>query len=538
MSTMKDIAKILSERNDMARNDAEQFVAAFFDQLKIGLANDEQVKVKGLGTFKIQTIRQRASVNVNTGERVLIDSHERISFTPDKAMADAVNRPFAHFETVIINDGVVFDDIDSIDSEVNNNNSTAEAPSSEPKPAPPPLVLQPAPEAVAAISEPETVASQLDEGINESENNAEPSQKTETNACQQEACKEPIVIQESVVVNGSIVLNGPVVLNEKIKEPATEDAVIDNTPQTEPVIQAEKLVEDNTTSDAVDSNNDIPQQNTSDMIFGKKNNDVDGDEYNVTPDYNPGVTDLERKDRWFFRIVLGIALLVLGFIVGRFTADFAFSDILVAVGLQQKKAQIVEDETTIVYTGEEQHELQAAQDSVIADSLEKEAEKRIVTKARKDVEERIEQKKQALAAGKQAAEHDAELKVQAEKKLAEEKAKAEAAKKSAAEKAAAEKAAAAKKQAAATAAAEKADAGKTTSSDAYSKDPRIRYGAYKIVGIAKTVTVQQGQTLQSISKTHLGPGMECYLEALNGVKEVKAGQKIKIPELKLKKAAK
>lgn len=530
MSTMKDIAKILSERNDMARNDAEQFVAAFFDQLKIGLANDEQVKVKGLGTFKIQTIRQRASVNVNTGERVLIDSHERISFTPDKAMADAVNRPFAHFETVIINDGVVFDDIDGIDN-AGNNDSTPEAPSNEPAPVPS-LVPQPEPETIVVQPEPENVVVQPDEKANVSESVVEPAPITESRSCQPEIGKEPIVIQESVVVNGSIVLNGPVVLSEKIKETSADAATIDNSAQTEPVIQNDKPVEDNTT-DAADTNNDVSQQNTSDMIFGKKNNEVDGDEYNVTPDYNPGVTDLERKDRWLFRVALSIVLLVLGFVIGRYTADYTFNDALVAVGLQQKKAHIVEDETTIVYTGEEQHELQAAQDSVIADSLEKEAEKRIVTKARKDVEERIEQKKQALAAGKQAAEHDAQLKVQAEKKLAEEKAKADAAKK-----AAAEKAEAAKKQAAVKVTTEKAASDNSATSTAYNNDPRIRYGAYKIVGVAKTVTVQQGQTVQSISKTYLGPGMECYLEAINGTKEVKVGQKIKIPELKLKKAAK
>lgn len=110
MSSMKDLARIISQRTSLNRAESEAFVTAFFDVAKEALANDTTVKIKGLGTFKLQTMKQRESVNISTGERVVIDSHDRITFTPDASMRDAVNKPFSHFETVVLNDGVVFND--------------------------------------------------------------------------------------------------------------------------------------------------------------------------------------------------------------------------------------------------------------------------------------------------------------------------------------------------------------------------------------------------------------------------------------------
>ena len=113
MSTLKDLARIMAERNDMQRTESEQFVITMFDVLKEALAEEGQIKIKGLGTFKVQTMKERASVNINTGEKVIIDSHERVTFTPDTSMRDSVNKPFAHFDTVVLNEGVFFDDIDA-----------------------------------------------------------------------------------------------------------------------------------------------------------------------------------------------------------------------------------------------------------------------------------------------------------------------------------------------------------------------------------------------------------------------------------------
>lgn len=106
--TINHIASVLVEKNGIAPKDAEQFVAAMFDVIQEGLENDKQVKVRGLGTFKIVDVEPRESVNVNTGERVLIKGHSKISFTPDASMKEMVNKPFSQFDTVVLNDGVEF----------------------------------------------------------------------------------------------------------------------------------------------------------------------------------------------------------------------------------------------------------------------------------------------------------------------------------------------------------------------------------------------------------------------------------------------
>jgi nucleoid DNA-binding protein len=108
--SIQEIAAVLCEKHGLKKKDAEVFASTIFDVVKEGLAVDRIVKIKGLGTFKIIDIEARESINVNTGERVLIEGHERISFTPDASMKELVNRPFSQFETVVLNEGVDFDD--------------------------------------------------------------------------------------------------------------------------------------------------------------------------------------------------------------------------------------------------------------------------------------------------------------------------------------------------------------------------------------------------------------------------------------------
>ena len=108
--SIQEIANILIAKNGLKKKDADSFVAAMFDVVKDGLQSDRLVKVKGLGTFKVIDIEPRESVNINSGERVVIEGHGKITFTPDVTMKELVNKPFAQFETVTLNDGVVFDD--------------------------------------------------------------------------------------------------------------------------------------------------------------------------------------------------------------------------------------------------------------------------------------------------------------------------------------------------------------------------------------------------------------------------------------------
>ena len=108
--TIQDLADVLVEKNDLSKQTAKAFVTAIFDIVQMGIRRDRLVKIKGLGTFKVVDVDARESVNVNTGERVLIDGHSKISFTPDATMKELVNKPFSGFETVVLNEGVEFDD--------------------------------------------------------------------------------------------------------------------------------------------------------------------------------------------------------------------------------------------------------------------------------------------------------------------------------------------------------------------------------------------------------------------------------------------
>lgn len=109
--SVQDMARAIVGKYGLEQRDAEDFVSAFFDLINEGLHREKAVKVKGLGTFKVIDVRERESVNVNTGERVVIESHGKITFTPDSVMRDLVNKPFAQFETVVLNDGVDFEEI-------------------------------------------------------------------------------------------------------------------------------------------------------------------------------------------------------------------------------------------------------------------------------------------------------------------------------------------------------------------------------------------------------------------------------------------
>lgn len=112
---LQDLAELLAEAEGLQKNEAQSFVRVFFDTITRGLEMDKIVKVKGLGTFKLVDVDSRESVNVNTGERFLIDGHAKITFTPDNSLKEMVNRPFAHFETVVLNDDVTDEDLEEVD---------------------------------------------------------------------------------------------------------------------------------------------------------------------------------------------------------------------------------------------------------------------------------------------------------------------------------------------------------------------------------------------------------------------------------------
>lgn len=411
--SITELASKLMEKHGLKRTEAELFIRQFVGVINDGLKNDKSVKVKGLGTFKVQAVSARKSVDVNTGEAIVIEGRDKISFTAEAVMRDLVNAPFAQFETVIVNDGVDFSEIDA-KNQADNTEAKEPTPAVEPTPVaePEPAVVEPAPAA-------------------EPEPTVEPAP-----AAEPEPTVEPAPVAEP------------------------EPAVVEPTPIVEPT----PAVEDS---------------------------DSDTDE-------------LEAKSKSYKNTIIVLA------------SSLACVVILAVVGFVYMFSQIEKRDNRIAHL--------ETQTATLADRMMKThmspAPAANQPAANDEADNILAANEQKIEAAQKA---DKENNLKTAEAKPEPKAEPKAATKPTAE----AKAHAAK------------SAPSILSQSAYDKDPRVRTGAYVITGIANTVTVKAGQTMSSLSKTYLGPGMECYLEAVNGGnRELKAGEKIKIPALKTKKSLK
>lgn len=431
--SITELASKLMEKHGLKRTEAELFIRQFVGVINDGLKNDKSVKVKGLGTFKVQAVSARKSVDVNTGEAIVIEGRDKISFTAEAVMRDLVNAPFAQFETVIVNDGVDFSEIDA-KHEADNTEAKEPTPTVELAPVvePEPAVVEPEP----AVVEPAPVA--------EPEPTVEPA-----SAAEPEPAVEPTPVAEP---EPAAVEPAPTA------EP--EPAVVEPTPAAEP----EQAVKDS---------------------------DSDTDE-------------LEAKSKSYKNTIIVLA------------SSLACVVILAVVGFVYMFSQIEKRDNRIAHL--------ETQTATLADRMMKTHMSPAPTAnqpaANDEADNILATNEQKIEAAQKA---DKENNLKTAETKPEPKAEPKAATKPTAE----AKAHAAK------------SAPSILSQSAYDKDPRVRTGAYVITGIANTVTVKAGQTMSSLSKTYLGPGMECYLEAVNGGnRELKAGEKIKIPALKTKKSLK
>lgn len=492
MSNIKDLAKIVADRYDMHQQDAEKFMDDMFSLIRSALINDEQVKIKGLGTFKVQTVKERASVNVNTGEKVMINSHDRISFTPDATMRDSVNKPFAHFVTVPLNEGVVFDDMDDM-SKV--------ADSTEPKGR----NLKSDGYDILEHSAETTVTANTDTGVNTDTGiNTGQEDIVETLSSErQPAASLKTAGQEDIVETVATPVDNA--SNVAAHEAGTAIPKADQHERKAvmQMVQDDENRVDNSEQDEI--GNDMPEQSAGklnvmaidtaeDSISGEENKEPaivslsEPEEYKTNDNQteenttamsdeknlNPSVAE-DNDHSFLISLLLGLAVFVVGVIVGRATADITMQDVKAYLGLKP------EVKVHVIYK------------RLPAPS----PEKKDSTAGKKDVPTAENKKVAPAAVGKT---DKKTIKVaDTEKKPVEKKA-----------------------------------ADKPMANENYNKDPRVRTGAYIITGVQQTVTAAEGETVASISKRYLGPGMECYVEALNG-KTISAGQKVKIPALKLKK---
>jgi len=240
--TLQDLINLFSEKQGMNKKDAEVFVRAMFELIEETLATEKYVKIKGLGTFKLTEVDSRESVNVNTGERIEIQGHTKISFTPDATMKELINKPFSHFETVILNDGVEFEDTpvetseEIVQEEIISETIIAEEPAIMEEPQPEPIVETPI-EEEPIVEEPTVEEQTIEEPISE-----EP--------IEEETIVEEPTIEESTVEEP--VAEEPITEEQAItevqtsEEEQTEEPVVEKQEETEKYISTEEKKVKNT----------------------------------------------------------------------------------------------------------------------------------------------------------------------------------------------------------------------------------------------------------------------------------------------------
>ena len=408
MNKISELSSVLVAKYGLSQKEADAFVVQMFDVINSGLqSSDKQVKVKGLGTFKIQSVNARESIDVNTGERIVIEGRNKISFTPETSLKNRVNLPFSQFETVIINDGVDFSDIENNDgsdnAEVNDGVDNDEGSIADESPVP-----------------------------------------TEESRTKDEDAEAPSDITSDTGDDNNALDESPVVsVGQDVEEPEHHD-------------ESEK------TPDETDSHeDDIPS------VPDVSRNEAQAAAYNVQPKTSGEHCHASGRSNKIIISLLAFIVLLCGLgIYGMF--------------YYQNKLSHCEDRIL---------ELE-----IVIDNFQEKVKKENVPSA---------------DSNKHIVTHDSI------DRKANESVKDSVARKQGVP-----------------------DDSNEINPDKYNKDPRIRTGAYRIVGIAKTITLKEDRSLSYISKRYLGPGMECYVEAVNEGKTFKKGETVNIPKLKLKKIRK
>lgn len=462
--SLNTLGKLLADKSGLSQVEAELFIRKMFDVCNQGLEADKQVKIKWLGTFKVQATKDRESINVNTGERFTIEGRDKLTFTPDNILKEIVNKPFAQFETVVVNDGVDFDEID----EKFGEEQTEDAPSE---------VIDFLDEEEAATPNPDVVVTEPEkEKEKEKEDEDELSKQIALEQAKLEKLKQAKLEQERIQ-------------KEKLEKEKQEQERLEQERLKQEKLEQERLKQEKLEQERLELAKQqqalkatvepaVPATNETE----EEDEETSNSHHIVIPRY----------------LVVAVCLIVVALIGGM--GWFAFN-------YGQMTAQ--RDHLAMQLSQYHQAPAKKAPANAVTAPLSQEQKLR-----QKAIEDSIRMAKTAEAV--KLAEQSDEASDKAENaKQDEAKAKAKAAAKE-----------------------EEKVASKTESSAHYDKDVRVRTGAYRIVGVAQTVTVGAGQTLEQISNRYLGSGMECYVEALNGTGTVKAGQKIKIPKLELKKKKK
>lgn len=551
--SLSDLAQRLAEKSGISLQDAELFIRKMFDVANEGLQSDKLVKMKWLGTFKVMAVKDRESVDVNTGERILIEGRDKISFTPDNILKEIVNKPFAQFETVVVNDGVDFDEIDrkfeNAEEDGPVSDSTLECVSDSENSSVESFVEQDssATSGVIDFLDEENAAPVSDEMIVigerlSQENVAEPEEKKPEGlepAATEPAATEPAVFKPAV--------SEPVESESATSELETKESEVPAQNEVESVVSDEEkestLTEETPIAEKVPSgeDNSITETPIVEKVPSDKENFTETpiEEEASSDEETPSSDEVTDKRHVVLpRYLVIVASVVFLAMIGGF-GWFAFNYGKMAaqrdhLALQlDNYQQIAAEKKAPTKSASTQEEI--LRKKAIEDSIRMAQASEAVKKA-----ENAEQNMNATVDKQSIDVKSAEAKKNLEaKKLADAKNLADAKRQVDAKKHAetkkeqeAKKLAEAKKKEEARKLAEKHAA---QASSKYDQDARVRTGAYRIIGVSEVVTAREGQTVKSLSQKYLGPGMECYVEALNGTSLLKPGQKVKIPKLELKK---
>ena len=436
MTNIKDLARFLVEKHGVKLADAELFISLMTEIINEGVHRERQVKIKGLGTFKLTSVSSRESIDVNTGERIVIEGRDKLSFAPDNAMKELVNQPFSQFETVVVNDGVELED--EYKEQVEET-----APAEEKKE----IVEEKAVEEIELSRE----------------------EPVEPIAVVAEMSAETMSVEEEKQEDKQ---------EDKVQETMSET----NVSEVEQIETAQETIEaasDNVAKDEEETLESSPEKEDEPMVEETDSRVNDNEDTE-----NISTVNTPHKSSSMKPLVVGFVAL---FVVLIGTICFMF------MKLCQQNEQIYNFRMEVQTL---QLELFKKQFSTMKGC----------SKVMKPV----------AVAEKSAPAEKKSVPVAEKPTPVTEKSTSDVERP--------------------TSVAEKSVSSKEE--DAYEalnkSDARVRTGAYRIVGVKQVIKVKRGQTLSSLSRLYLGPGMECYIEVMNKNKELKEGDRVKIPELKRK----
>ena len=442
------ITSALAKQHNLSAADAAAFVDAFFDIISSELKNSNQVKIKGLGTFKVQAVKPRESVNVNTGERVLIEGHDKISFTPDTVMKELVNKPFSQFETVVINDGVDTEELERIPAEDSSDEVKSE------------LVDE---TTTKNTSEEKTVAEEERTEVEDTKEDTDNSSSVKEDAVIEEednlneknlpvdVIEEPSTEENEAIFDSEEKPSELEENKEEKQEVATEvDAKVDSIVESKVDAIVEPKGEEETIEVEVKSVQSVPNTSKEREESSNENNiektelPNSSEPTHITEDEDTDVESSENGTLKKVALVAFIVIICLGiFLWAR----------MGSTNSEKKTKEVAEQ----VNTSEDHSSLGTK--TVSADTTS-------VTKVHKTPE--------------------------------------------------------------------KEETAKVDSFMALNIDPRIRYGAYNIIGIERIVVLKKGETMEKYSRKTLGADMVGYFQVLNGRKTMQAGDTMKVPKVELR----